>query len=488
MIRQRFVLDLFGGDLAQMPPQLQPMIQAGYLETAYEEYIKPVNAYAAQADHMTFTEYDEHRGVTITKTRPGLKAPVQLVTDPALASTGGGGLDNGITPTEGAIEQYTLAPGTYEDGMNLDLIGTNFAIVNRFSHDVRTNIIGAGQSLDILARNSLLAAYLAGRAIVLSASTGLTTSPANVDIDDIRGFSNVISNGKVVAVGTGPLTQFATVYPQGSPVGQYPIAITAASPDATNVTDVQFVGSPFNATDPTMCARCQGTSGILAIATISGSKTLVAGDVLIAGDGAFQFLPNQKTHWSKLLAGDFLTQDMIADGVAYLRDQGVPALDDDTYLMFCSNQSMRSLLSDPNFQQAWRGLGQSEEYRMGTVVKYLGVTIWPNTNAPRIALPGGGFAHFPVIVGKHALLDGSYAGMEDWASNAFNDAWISMNRGLAQVISKPVDRVRRQLKLSWLTIRDIVCPTDVTVTSSIVLTSGGSRYKRACFLPHGRSV
>lgn len=487
MKRLRYVLALFGGDLAQLPSQLQAMLQAGYLETEFEAYLEPLNAYASQSDHITFTEYEEHRGVTITKTRPGLKGPIQLVTDPAAASTGGGGLDNGVTPTEVSIEQYTLAPGTYQDGINLDLIGTNFAIVDRFTHDVKTNVTQAIQSLDLLARNSLLAAYLAGRTEVLTASTSLTTTPSNVDVSDIRGFSTVIANGVVTPVGASPNNQLATVYPAGSATGSYQVSITAATADASNVTTLQFVGSPFSAGTPANCSRNQGISGVLAIATISGSKTLSAGDILVAGDAAFQFLPNAKVHWTKLVPTDSLTQDSILDAKAFLEDQGVPPLSDGTFLMIGSNQSFRSLFSDANFQQAWRGLGESPVYSRGRVDKYLGVTFLPTTNAPRVAITGG-YAHFPMLVGKGALIDGSYAGINDWADNQYNDAFISLNKGLAQIISRPVDRHRRQLKLGWLTIRDIVAPTDVTASSAVILTSGGSRLKRAVVLPHGRTI
>jgi hypothetical protein len=488
MIRQRFVLDLFGGDLAQLPPALQPMLQAGYLETEFEEFLVPLNAYAAQADHMEFEEYEEHRGVTITKTRPGLKPPMQLVTDPAAASTGGGGLDNGITPTDPALEQYTLAPGTYEDGLNLDLIGTNFAIVNRFEHYAKINIRQAIQSRDVLARNTLLASYGVGRAAVTSTSVGLTTTPAAVNIDDIRGLNTSIVNGVVGPVGGGANALPATVYPAGGLAGSYPVMISAAGIDSTNVTDVLYVGSPFSSSVPAGCARCQGISGNITIATLSGSKTIVAGDIIVAGDAGFQFMPNGRLHWTKLVQGDNLSQDSILDGVAYLRDQGVEPLSDGTYLMFASNQSMRSLFSDANFMQAWRGLAQSAEYKQAKVVEYLGVTIWPTTNAPRISLAGGGYAHFPMIVGKGALIDAWYKGLEYWASNTYQRSYIALSNGLAQILTPPVDRTGRQFKMSWLTIRDIVAPTDVTATSLIIFTSGGSRYKRGVVLPHFRSV
>jgi hypothetical protein len=488
MNRPRYVLALFAGDIAQLPSQLQGLEQSGYLNTALEVYMSPLNRYAAGADHIEFREYEEHRGNTITLTRPGLKAPVQLVTDPAAASTGGGGLDNGITPADFSIEQYALAPGTYEDGVNLDLIGTNFAIVDRFKHQVRMNIEQAAQSLDVLARNTLLNSYAVGRSASTSGSVALSTTPAVVNVDDIRGLSTVIVNGSVTAVGAAPNNLLGTVYPAGGLAGSYPISITAAAADASNITDVQYVGSPFSAGTPALSARCQGISGNVTIATISGSKTILAGDIIVAGDAAIQFMPNGRLHWTKLVNGDALTQDMVLDAVAYLRDNAVPPLADGTYLMIASSQSIRSLFSDADFKQAWRGLAESTTYKGARVDNYLGISYWPTTNAPRIALSGGGYAHFPILMGRGALIDGSYAGMNDWANNKFNDAYVVMNRGLCQVISKPVDRVRRQLKLSWITIRDIVAPTDVTASSTIIFTSGGSRYKRGCMLPHFRSV
>jgi hypothetical protein len=42
--------------------------------------------------------------------------------------------------------------------------------------------------------------------------------------------------------------------------------------------------------------------------------------------------------------------------------------------------------------------------------------------------------------------------------------------------------------MSWLTIRDMTAPTDVTVNSNIILTAGGGRRKRSVLLPHGASV
>jgi hypothetical protein len=133
-------------------------------------------------------------------------------------------------------------------------------------------------------------------------------------------------------------------------------------------------------------------------------------------------------------------------------------------------------------------MAKSEEYRMGKIDEYLGVTLLRTTNAPRISLgAGNGFVHVPLIVGKGAVIDGVYAGMEDWANSQFQRGYVAMTKGLAQIIVPPIDRNNRQLKLSWLTIRDMVCPTDVTANSNIIMTGSTGRLKRAVAMPHGSS-
>jgi len=489
-MKTRLILNLFS-TLSQLSPALAPAEQVNYLEHALEAYIEPENAYGSLADVEVFPQFI---GETSTKTRPGLKAPIQLVTDAAIASTGSGGLDNGVTPADPAIEQYVFTPGTYEDGANIDIAVKNFMIVDRFRHYVKMNAIQAMQSRDVLCRDALIKGYLTGTAqVTTGAPYSLTTTPQAVHVDDIRGLSTAIQNGVESAV-TGSNTLAAVVYPAGNPTGSYAITISAAAADSTSTSPLFLVGSPAFALGT---SRGNGVSGTVTIALASGTKTLSQQDVIIAGDAPAQFLPNAKSHWSYLNAGDLLTQNMLLDARTYLEDQGVEPLDDGTFLMVSSHRSLRALWSDQDFQQAWRGLGQSDIYSRGRVDKYLGITFLRSTNAPRIAIttgvqsnqPATGYVHLPMMMGKGNLVDVWYEGLEDWANNENQNSVVKLNRlGLAQVITKPIDRMGRQLKMSWLTIRDAVAPTDVTANSTIVLTAGNSRRKRGVIMPHGASV
>lgn len=496
-----FVIDLFDATsdaLASMPTQLQGLLQQNYLEHAFEEFAEPENLYASLADEEEFmTEI----GTTLTKTRPGLKAPIQIATN-APAAADDGLLNNGITPSDVAIEQYTLTPQTYEDGMDLDLIGTHYAIVNRFGHNVRTNIIQGMQSRDLLARDTLIAGYMGGTSDITSTSVSLAAggsgttlgATATINVSDIRTLRHIIFNGQQVSVGNTTGTQLlATVYPAGSTVGAYPVFIVGALADTTNTSNFNLVGSG-SVVGVTAATRGNGISGTLTIASPGGgaSKTVAAGDIIQAVDAPKQFLAgNALQHWTKLTASNLLTQSQLLDGKAWLEDNAMDPLDDGTYLLICSARSMRGLYGDADFKQAYQGLGQSPFFKKGVVDKYLGVTFLTTTNAPRIPIAagsGGGYVHIPLMIGKGALIDAWFAGLRQWAARDYNDAFVQMDKGIAQCITPPIDRLRRKLKMSWLSIRDMVAPTDVTVNSNIILTAGNSRRKRTVALPHGASV
>ncbi len=479
-------------------------MQEGYLERKLEEFAEPENEYAALCDFDTFAE---HIGTTLTKTRPGLKAPIQIMTNAATAADDGV-LNNGITPSDVNVEQYTITPETYEDGMDLDLLGTNFAIVDRFGHNVKTNVIQSYQSRDLLARNTLLSGYLTsdtkGTAAASAALAAVGGAAATWEVDDIRGFDTIIYNGKVQSTQNAANYMLAaTVFPGGSQAGAYNVVVVGTAADAVNETLTNLVGSPAPTGGATASpTRANGASGLLsmygapaglgALGTIGISgvgKTPANGDIVVAIDAPRQFLAGAgNIHWSQLTAANLLTQSQLLDGKSWLEDQKMEPLSDGTYLCIGSSRSFRGLFGDADFKQAFQALGRSPEFKKGRVDNYLGITFLVTTNAPRIALPGGGYVHVPMLIGKGALIDSWYEGMEHWARSSFNDAYIAMQDGIAQVITPPIDRLRRKCKMSWLTIRDIIAPTDVTVNSNVILTAGGGRRKRAVLLPHGASV
>lgn len=481
-----YVLALFSGDIAQFPSQLQPMIQSGYLETSFEDYLTANNGYWVNADTESFQQevFEKNRGTTITRTRPGLKAPVVVATDNAGSQTPP---NNGVTPSDFAIEQYTFSPFEISDGIDLDLIGTNFGIVDRFQHDLNVTYHQGMQSVDLLARDTYIAGY--GTAHTTATGTAAAGTGVTLTVDDIRGLNTAISvgasstNGTVQPVSTTN-TLPATVYPGGSTTGAFQITITGAAADATNKSNFVLVGSMYGSQGSPTAARGNGVSGTLTI-NVPAGKSIASGDVLVAGDAPAQVFGGGVLHYSKLTSGNSLASANLLDAVSTLENNAVPYAanmngeNEGTFVAHVAPSVMRSLFNDSDFKQANQTLGQSEIYQRGKVSQYLGVTFLPNTNAPRIALAGGGFANLTIVAGQGAIVDSWYAGLENWAGNSMNPAYVVMDRGIAfTMMPAYADRQGRRIHVDWLTIRDMVCPTDVT-RSSVVLTGTAGRRARA---------
>lgn len=480
-----YVLAIF--DIAQMPSQLQPMLQANYLATEFEDYLVAHNGYWEAADAESFQEsiFDRNRGVTITRTRPGLKAPVVSAADPTAAQTPP---DDGVTPSDFAVEQYTFAPFELTDGIDLDLIGTNFAIVDRFTHDVRVSLHQATQSMDLLARDTYLAGYATGYTIATANQSGST-----VAVDDIRSLSTVITvgatstNGVLTAVGNTSATHLPIfVYVAGNPNNVKTGYVTGAAADVTNVSNFVLYGAPYGSPGAPTAARGNGVSGQLTVASMEGGYTIQGGDVIVAGDAPIQLFAGGAVHFSQVTSG--ITQSLLLDAVGFLENNGVPnaqnseGVDEGTFVAHIAPSISRQLFNDPDFKQANQTLGKSDIFQQGKVSQYVGVTFLKNTNAPRIPLAaygGKGYAYATIITGQGAIIDAWYEGLVDWVQNGLNPGLVELNRGVAQILMPAyADRQGRRIHIDWLSIRDMVCPTDVT-RSSIMLTGTGGRRARA---------
>jgi|GEM_PF-414834 len=479
-----YVLAIF--DIAQFPAQLQPMIQQGYLETEFEDFLESNNGYWEAVDGESFEEkvFEKNRGTTITRTRPGLKAPVVVAADPTAAQTPP---DDGVTPSDFDIEQYTFAPFELTDGIDLDLVGTNFGIVDRFTHDVTVSFKQAYQSVDLLARDTYIAGYGASYTVAMANASGAT-----VQVDDIRGLSTVITvgagstNGVLTPVsGSTPLP--VLIYKKSASfAGPITANVTLATPDVTNVSDYVLYGSMYGSAGAPTAARGNGISGTLTLADVEGSYSVQSGDVIVAGDAPTQLFSGGVVHFSQVTEG--LTQALLLDAVGGLQNNAVPFArnyagdDEGTYIAHIAPSIMRSLYNDDDFKQANQTLGLSQIYQRGKVSEYVGVTFLPNTNAPRIALApygGSGFAYLTIVTGQGALIDAWYAGIEDWATNGLNPGYVALDRGIVQILMPAyADRQGRRIHIDWMTIRDMVCPTDVT-RSSVVLTGTAGRRARA---------
>ena len=445
--------------IQNMPVQLQAAIQQGFLEREFIAGLESRLGYRDVADRESVAI---NVGETVTKTRRGLKAPA---TTPLTAS-GNTNLDNGLSPTAFTIEQYTLGINLYADTIDLNIVTSQVGIANQFLANAKTNGLQARQTLDRLARNALFNGYLGGNTRVRVTLGG----PAvNVSVDDIRGFGMVLVNGAYVSVSASNTAQVL--------VGSNTYTLTGVAADSTNVST-----SPL------------GISGVL---TFASNVTVADGTALnIAAhlNGPVIVRPNGKwsggsaysstTATSSLASTDLLTLGAIEDAVAQVRNNTAILDDLDLYL---DNVSMRQLFADSDFKTMYQGRYDSKEARQGKVFNLMGVNFIPTTEA--LVQQSGGSVNVrvrrPIVVAKGALVEGTFAGMEQEAANMSGiNSEVQMIESVAQVVRGPLDRLQQIVAQSWYWIGGYVAPTDATATSSIIPTSGAQYLKRAVVIEH----
>jgi len=237
--------------------------------------------------------------------------------------------------------------------------------------------------------------------------------------------------------------------------------------------------------------------GISGQIVFSVATTPVAGDALVAVNAPKIFRPFAKLATTQLTGSDVLTLGMVEDAVAYLRDNGVPPMDDGTYHLILDNTSMRQLFADQDFKVLYAGRDQSAEFRDGEVLRLLGVTYIPTTEAyvqQANTRVGGGAetplvpvrTRRPILLGAEALIQGNFEGMEIWLMrdgvNAIGD--IMLINQVAQIVRPPLDRLQQTLSLTWTWVGDFAVPSDNTATASIIPTASNALFKRCAVLEH----
>lgn len=435
--------------IQNFPAALQPIIQQGFLEREFQEGLTSVLAYRQAARRE---EFANNVGETVTKTRPGLKAPTTTPMTPS-ANTN---LDNGLTATTWTVEQYTLTLAMYGDTIDLNTVTQKVGIKSQFMQNAKANGVQSAQSLDRLARNKLFAAYLGQNTRVV---TTLGAPAATVAVDDITGFNVVMVAGKPTVVSSGNPLQVL--------VNGVAYNCTGSTPDGSNVS------TSFN-----------GVSGTLTFATNVSIANGTAGNSVISTYAPAILRPNGRSTQLAVTATDTLSLSIILDAVAQLRSNAVPAING-LYNVHLDPISGRQLFADPDFKIAYQGQAASQEFRMGRVVELLDCRFIPTTEAPIQAHPttAGLKIRRPIICGDGALIEGDFAGMENTDFTA-NDAEVSLVDNIVQVTRPPLDRLQQIIAQSWYWIGDFCAPTDATVNSTIVPTASAAYWKRAVVVEH----
>lgn len=438
--------------IQSFPASLQPIIQQGFLQREFQDGLESLLGFRQIARREVFPNAI---GETITKTRPGLKAPTITPMVPSSNTN----LDNGLTSSTWTQEQYSLAINMYGDTIDLNTVTNRVGIVEQFLHNAKANGIQAGQSLDRLARNALFSAYLGGNSRV---RVTLGAPGTVVSVDDIRGFQNVLVNGVMTAV-NGSNTMAVTM---GSSV----YTLIGATADGSNVS-----------TAP---------SGISGTLTFSGNVTVADGTALNAvtaynaGTGVAPFIlrPNGRSNTSAIVGTDLLTMGSVLDGVAYLRSNAVPTVSG-MYNLYLDPVSARQFFADPDFKLLFQGAtGAAKEFRMGRVVELVDVRVIPTTEA-YVQTLGAVKVRRPILCGADALVEGDFAGMGARDISGDN-AVIDMVDDIVHVTREPLDRLQQIIAQSWYWIGGFTPPSDYTVNSTIVPTASASYFKRAVAIEH----
>lgn len=446
--------------IQNMPASLQAAIQQGFLETEFQQGLTSALGFRAIADREPVAI---NVGETVTKTRAGLKAPVTTPMNP----TSNTGLDNGMTPSAFTIEQYTLGIDLYADTLDLNIVTSQVGIANQFLQNARTNGIQARQSLDRLARNALYNAYQGGHTRV---RTTLGAPAATISVDDVRGFEQVLVNGRMVSVAAGAQAQVI--------VGGNTYNLIGVTRDGTNVSNT-FGGISGTLTFSTNVSVADGTALNRVIHANAPALVRPAGKW---SDGS-AFAGN--TSVNSLAAGDVLTLGVIEDAVATLRNN--TGIQDQLFNLYLDNVSMRQLFADGDFKLMYQGQYGSEEVRLLRPFQLVGVNFIPTTEAPVQAHPTNGALRVrrPILVAPGALVEGDFAGMSQKAAEfAGMNSEVQMIEGIAQVTRGPLDRLAQIVSQSWFWIGGFVAPTDATANQSIIPTAGAQYLKRAVVIEH----
>ncbi len=448
------------------PTSLQAALQQNFLNREFEEGLDSILAYRRMALQETV---NARIGETLTRTRKGRTLP-QIT--PISGANINANIDNSLTPQTYSLEQYSFALNLYAGTQDVNMLQELAGIADQLIAASRNNGVAGAQTLERIAKNRLFAAYNGGNTYV---RTGLGAgSTTTCYVDDIRGFQNVLVNGVVTPVsGTNPLT----VYEYATSAGGVTQTLTVTAATAITPNLSHYPGSIAGSTD-----------GIAGYLTFNTATTPVNGDAIIAANAAKVFRPSNKLTTAELAATDTLTMGLILDAVAYLRNNGVPALSNGNYACILDNASLRALFSDQQFAVLFAGSNRAMEYRSGDVFDLLGVTFIPTTEA-YVQAPSGQVSvtvRRPIIMGAESLIQGNFEGLDIWLAregvNPIGD--VMLLNGVAQVLRPPLDRLQQIVSLSWQWVGDYAIPTDLTATTSIIPTASNALYKRAAVIEH----
>jgi hypothetical protein len=412
-----------------LPAALQAQIQDGMLEAAFDNALRPDFLFPAAA---VSDPVSGGVGQRITRTRTGLLTPTTTAitgSDPAAATY--------------SIEQYSGVLDQYGNSVDTNMLGSAVGQASKFVRDVVTLGINAGQSLNRLCRDRLYRVYNGGRTWCRTADGGSNTT---IDVSSVDGFEFVLVNG-------------------------VPTAVSASTPLSVTVNGVANTVTGVNRAARTL--------------TLGTARVDVLGDPIVAVNAPVTLRPNARTTAFTLIGTDNATVGLFFDAVARLRAMNVPTFPDGNYQAHVDATTMRQLLSDTEFRQAFQSQGPSDTYTQGRLTIFGGVAFTLNIEAPTFSGDGQALTvRRPIVLGAEPVIampleDQGMLIDETPVSDVPGISLIEVapQSQVALIVRPPQDRLQQVISSSWAWTGDYAVPTDSTTGDSAIA-------KRAVVIEH----
>lgn len=443
--------------IANLPSNLDNIIQSGFLERRFEDNLQASLGYRDLAERIVFPN---NVGETVTRTRPGLLAPVTTPMNPATVTN----LDDGLSPQYWSVEQFTLAINEYAATLDLNILTQKVGIADQFLKNASRLGEQAFRSLDLLNQANLFNAYMGGNTRV----TATLGAPATtIAADDIRGFQYAIPTS-------------------GDNSGKPNIPVSGSNTMPVQVDDniYTLVGATADVTNTSTAFG--GISGTLTFSTNVSVNDGTAGNAVISAYAPTIVRPNNRLTTALLQSSDILSLNQLGDAVTILRNNNVPTFENGYYRLVMSPASWNQLRRDPEYQLLFRGTEfRSTEYRnyipAGAI---LDCDIVISNMAPQQTL-GLIKVQRPVLCGRECLIEGEFEGMTEIMSQKYgsNDLYEThMANGVAMVTRGQLDRLKQIIAQSWFFVGGWCAPTDQTINSTVMPTATAAYYKRAVII------
>ena len=475
--------------LSGIPPQILDVVQSRTWERMFHDALFPELLFRVDAAPR---EWAAHVGARIAMTRTGL---LTVKTTPRNPSTE-------PSPSSYPIEQWEATAAQYVDGIDTNLREATFALANQFIQNIHTLGLGAGQTLNHIARNQLYSAYLGGETSYDGTEgTPLTlsaTAPTSFHVPQLAGFLTMIQ------------VQNNQAIPQALSVSN-PLPVVLRAGGTGPVLATAIASTPDNIAYPT-------GPGTITIAALSIANVLNTGDAVVALNESFRrrigggYSDNALTSTSIVTLQDFI------NSVANLRafnvpphSAGVNGQPGDYYHAHISPLTEAEVFADSAWQRALTALPDSFYYRRLALGQVAGIIFLRNTEtpSPQSIQPGenfpwpaynsngvpiirdiitGGGVMFEMFINeaKYYISEAGVTGKIGQVVVTANGAQVNVDR-VRLILRSPIDRFQELVSGSYSYTGDFPIPSDITSPQVIANpTNIGSniRYKRAVTLIH----